>query len=306
MKNYYKQFVKRMLVVGFFVLAFTGNAQHFTVTIDNFTSTSNTLEFDLVLMVDQPVQGVRFASLSSGLFFNTGILNGGTPCATADCGSFVTVPGHRSSQLTTLLETHSTVAAMVPGHLRVTQAPLVINGVGTGVDLLPGAYTLERFKFTNTVPWTANSDVQLWLAPITMVGATNTVVLFYPYGGGGNVFTYTTTNPANGAGLTLGYTQNAPLSRILNPGLGLQENELTSLQAVPNPFDGTFSLNFETISNEPVSLKVYDMIGKLIYNRIVDAISVNTLRIGEEFQAGIYNLTVAQGEKMQTVRVIKK
>ena len=133
-----------------------------------------------------------------------------------------------------------------------------------------------------------------------------TAVTFYPYGATTPLTGYTVNNPVGGTGLTLGYTENAPLSRILNAPLATTENSVNPLQVSPNPFSAAFNLSFETISNEPITVKVYDMIGKLIENRSVEANAINTMQLGGNYQAGIYNVIVSQGEKVQNIRVIKK
>jgi hypothetical protein len=284
-------------------LSLAGYSQHFTATLANLVTTTNTLEVDVVLIIDAPTAGVKLSSFSTGIYYNPAILNGGTPCTTINCGSWDYIPGTRSSQLVQLNDTQNTNRANPVGHLRIVQT---IIAATIAVDLLPGAYTLGRYRFTNTVPWAANADAQLYLSDVNTGGATNTIVTFYDAGTITPFYAYTTTYPIGGSGLTLGYTQLYPLSRILNPGLNTQENSTSDLQVYPNPFSNTFNLNFETISNEQISVKVYDMIGKLIENRIVEAATINTIAIGENYQAGIYNVVVSQGEKKQNIRVIKK
>lgn len=302
MKKNYNLFTKKILFFSLLLAVFSGNAQHFTVTLDNFTSTSNSFEVDLVLIVDAPVQGVRLAGMGAGMMFNQDILNGGTPCTTTNCGSFVAIPGSRSSVLTTLGDCIAAYSPAVSNHIRCGLTPVP----NVGVDLLPGAYVIDRFRFTNTVPWTANSNVQLWFNPFGTPLANNTSIVWHPYGAFGASSAYTTNLPAGGTGLTLGYTQAAPMSRILNPGLSVQENQLDALQVVPNPFTSTFGIDFETVSNDDVNVKVYDMIGKLIDSHTVGATAINTLKIGENYQSGIYNVSVAQAEKIQNIRVIKR
>lgn len=303
MKKNYNSVFKKALFSSFLLLSLVGFSQHFTATLANLVTTSNTLEVDVVLIIDAPTAGVRLSAFSTGIYYNTAILNGGTPCTIINCGSWDYIPGSRSSQLLPLNTTHNTNRADPVGHLRIVQSAIPS---AVALDLLPGAYTLGRYRFTNTVSWTAGADAQLYLSDVNSGGSTNTIVNFVNIGTATPAYAYTTTSPVAGSGLTLGYTQSSPLSRILNPGLNTLENNTSDLQVSPNPFSTTFNLNFETISNEQISVKVYDMIGKLIENRMVDATTINTLAIGENYQSGFYNVMVSQGEKKQNIRVIKK
>lgn len=73
----------------------------------------------------------------------------------------------------------------------------------------------------------------------------------------------------------------------------------------PNPFNDTFKFNVSTSSNEILSIKIYDMLGKLIENNITSISDINNLEIGKNYSKGIYNIVVTQGENIKTLRVIK-
>ena len=76
--------------------------------------------------------------------------------------------------------------------------------------------------------------------------------------------------------------------------------------AYPNPFAENFKLDIKTSSEEPLQVKVYDMLGKLIENRNLDVTDVRALQIGSEYPSGVYNVIVSQGEDVKTLRVIKR
>lgn len=73
----------------------------------------------------------------------------------------------------------------------------------------------------------------------------------------------------------------------------------------PNPFNDTFKFNVNTSSNEILSIKIYDMLGKLIENNNSSISDINNLEIGKNYSKGIYNIVVTQGENIKTLRVIK-
>ncbi|CAN1542101.1 Secretion system C-terminal sorting domain [Flavobacteriaceae bacterium] len=198
------------------MLSFSGFSQtaHFTVGLANVSSTSTTMEMDVTVTVDAPSAGARLNIVSVGVNFNTAILNGGTPCTTAQCGSWAYIAGTKSSELAGLGVTNNSTVSTT-GHLRI------VGGAATSaVDVLPGTYTLGRYRFTNTTSWTAGSNATLALQPTNTGGRTNTVVSFMPYGAGTPTTSYSTTVPSILApGVSLGYTAAAPLTVMLNANI---------------------------------------------------------------------------------------
>ena len=135
------------------MLSLSGFAQvagtHFTVGLANVTSTSTTMEMDVTVTVDGSV-GSRISAVSVGINYNVGILNGGLPCSTANCGSWTYIGG-KSPVLAGLTATTNTTKSPY-GHLRIVGS--TISGA-TSIDVEPGTYVLGRYKYTNTVAWTA-------------------------------------------------------------------------------------------------------------------------------------------------------
>ena len=76
--------------------------------------------------------------------------------------------------------------------------------------------------------------------------------------------------------------------------------------AYPNPFADNFKLNVKSSSQENIQVKVYDMLGKLLENRILDATEVEAFEIGSQYPAGVYNVIVSQADNIKTLRVIKR
>lgn len=79
----------------------------------------------------------------------------------------------------------------------------------------------------------------------------------------------------------------------------------TKLSGFPNPFKESFSVDFETESEEMVNIVVYDMTGKIVDRRTVSVNELPSLQIGDHFAAGVYNLILTQGETVKTLRVVK-
>ena len=172
---------KKLLFLALFILTFTGRGQDFTVYLANGSNpTSSTFEVDIMLSVNSPLAGVRLSSISTGVNYDPSILNGGTPCTTAGCGSWSYLGG-KSAAIAALIATNNTNRASPVGHLRTVMTNLA---AASSIDIPPGVYTIGRYRFTNTVAFTSNSNANLWLNPVNSnpIGSTNTMVSFYPFG----------------------------------------------------------------------------------------------------------------------------
>ena len=76
--------------------------------------------------------------------------------------------------------------------------------------------------------------------------------------------------------------------------------------AYPNPFASNFKLDIKTSNEATLQVKVYDMLGKLIENRILEPTLVEGLEVGANYPSGVYNVIVSQGDNVKTLRVIKR
>lgn len=76
--------------------------------------------------------------------------------------------------------------------------------------------------------------------------------------------------------------------------------------AYPNPFSNNFNLKLETINNEAVEVKVYDMFGKLVTSYNVIDSDIEKLEIGNNYKTGIYNIVISSSDNVYTQRIIKR
>jgi hypothetical protein len=53
-------------------------------------------------------------------------------------------------------------------------------------------------------------------------------------------------------------------------------------------------------------MKVYDMIGRQLEVRKASVSELSVLEIGRNYPAGVYNLVVSQGDKVKSIRMIKR
>jgi Leucine-rich repeat (LRR) protein len=96
---------------------------------------------------------------------------------------------------------------------------------------------------------------------------------------------------------------------ITTPGLArhIAVNADAEFNAVayPNPFAESFNIDVQTASSEIIIIKTYDMVGRLLETRQLDAAD-QTDQIGSHFPSGVYNLVVTQGDHAKTLRVVKR
>jgi hypothetical protein len=92
------------------------------------------------------------------------------------------------------------------------------------------------------------------------------------------------------------------------PTTTVTETVSTSFQAAayPNPFTSNFSIDVTTANEQNVQLKVYDMLGKLIESREINAADVSMEKLGTQYPSGVYNVIVSQQDEIKTLRVIKR
>ena len=87
--------------------------------------------------------------------------------------------------------------------------------------------------------------------------------------------------------------------------LSVEENELDNLAIYPNPNNGSFNVGFNPTSGEAISIDVYDMRGRLIYNKIYSSVSrfEEVVQLNNA-QSGVYMLMISDGSRKVTKKII--
>ena len=97
-------------------------------------------------------------------------------------------------------------------------------------------------------------------------------------------------------------TPAAPIARMSDSAL----TNVFEVKAFPNPFARHFSLNIQSSSDDLVQVKVYDMIGRELEVQNATVSELSTKEIGTNYPSGVYNVIVSQGDKVKSVRMIKR
>lgn len=109
------------------------------------------------------------------------------------------------------------------------------------------------------------------------------------------------------------YINFADMTYISNPdfpcnAVGMDELEAQiGLEVFPNPNNGEFQVNFNTIIVEPIVLKIVDVTGKTVYTQqISPAVGQNTLSLDLDLAAGMYELELSSESFSTTRKVMLK
>ena len=99
-------------------------------------------------------------------------------------------------------------------------------------------------------------------------------------------------------------TPATPLAKMSNNNTSTKD--IFDVKAFPNPFASHFSLDIESSSDDLVAIKVYDMIGRQLESHKASISELSTQKIGNNYPSGVYNIIVTQGEKVKSIRMIKR
>ena len=76
--------------------------------------------------------------------------------------------------------------------------------------------------------------------------------------------------------------------------------------AYPNPFAENFKLAVKTNSEANIQIRVYDMIGKLLEDKMINVSDIQNFELGNQYPSGVYNVIVTQELNSKTIRVVKR
>ena len=98
---------------------------------------------------------------------------------------------------------------------------------------------------------------------------------------------------------------------ILKPGISartLEENtnQELNISIYPNPFSDSFSIKSENLIKDKISISVYDLTGRIIETKMIDANDLETTSIGSSYPSGVYSMIISNGEMVKTIRIIKR
>jgi len=130
---------------------------------------------------------------------------------------------------------------------------------------------------------------------------------------------YTVTNPVvgvnyfrakftNSCGASLYNTPTAVFYTDCGNGkmVAASPEQPLDVSAYPNPYVESFRLEVPEAKTNSVNVKVHDIAGRSVENRVIPSQQLNGESFGGSYPAGIYMVTVSHGEEVKTVRVVKR
>ena len=85
------------------------------------------------------------------------------------------------------------------------------------------------------------------------------------------------------------------------------KNDITlKASIVPNPFSSVFNIKLENNSTENLTITVYDLTGRMLESKSIQASELQSFSFGENYPSGVYNLIVNQGDRVKSLRIIKR
>jgi autotransporter-associated beta strand protein len=145
-------------------------------------------------------------------------------------------------------------------------------------------------SFTKSVPYFRLSDVEGWISGTTygvrVYAIRNSVV--------------SEVSPTTCTFTTPGAAPSSLVARMAQVPF--------AVKAYPNPYSDGFQLNVVSSYDKTatVSVKVYDMLGRLVDSKNTTTSDLETTTIGSEYPSGVYNVIVTQENETKTVRVVKR
>ncbi len=88
--------------------------------------------------------------------------------------------------------------------------------------------------------------------------------------------------------------------------MGLEDHSGFAFSVYPNPSNGSFVIQSDTIYSDKGHITVYDMRGRLIYDRAFKAAGSIRENVDLQAQAGIYLLSVSDGTNKEVKRIVIK
>ena len=80
-----------------------------------------------------------------------------------------------------------------------------------------------------------------------------------------------------------------------------------SASVYPNPFSNNFKIDvLGNSKNKPISVSVYDMLGRIVDTQFIASSDIATFELGENYASGVYNVFIKQEDEIEVLRIIKR
>ncbi|MFN5032279.1 MAG: T9SS type A sorting domain-containing protein, partial [Flavobacteriia bacterium] len=265
-------------------------------TVSNNPATSNTITVTVTTPVapSLTISGDNTICSGTSTTFSAAASNGGSAPTYQWSVNGANVGSNNSTYTSSALTNGSTITCILTSSSTcVTTSSATSNTLTMTVTSSPSAATIA---YSGGVLTSSSSTGNQWyLNGNAISGATSQ--------------SYTPTQNGN---YTVVVTSNGCPSAASNAytvtGLGIEELNVYQLSVYPNPSQGEFSVSFNASITEAYTIKVYDEVGRLVYNENIENQNgqyIKEVKLGE-VASGIYNVTLSNGSNEVTRKVVVK
>ncbi|WP_396169939.1 beta strand repeat-containing protein, partial [Flavobacterium sp.] len=232
-----------LLALLFLLLASKGYSQvcagnKVTITLQNITNpTTTTLEFD-VYIANTGTTTLRLASLAGGVNYNAGMLPTGAT-GTLTC---IDQPTALNFPNFTPIASNQAVHTLATKQLKWQNTPVSLAS-GNTVNLTSTPLKFARFRFTSSLPWTANFAGTLTQQYLVQGGYTQMVATVYCNGNSNSTGLSSTTSGT----LVSNNATNSPYPITLNACANAASQTASTAVSCFGGIDGSSTITMSTI-----------------------------------------------------------
>ena len=247
-------------------------------TIENVINTSiNTLEFD-VYITNTGTTSLSLGAIQGAVIYDNRMI------ATEAITSFSAISQLNKASDFSSFNAITTKHSKATNQLRWTQSPVSLSSEKSVNLPIQKKMKFASFRLTSSLPLQTNLKDKLIPQYDFKIGYTSILATVYCNNNSDSIGLKSTTSALNNNVTTESFTA----------------------YAIPNPYSESFHLEMQTPTESGIQIRVYDMLGKLIEDRSIEAADIQNVSIGANYPTGIYNINVSQGQNSQTLRIIRK
>ncbi len=86
----------------------------------------------------------------------------------------------------------------------------------------------------------------------------------------------------------------------------LESEDIVETNLYPNPYSESFKIAFSSEDETGVQILIYDASGRLVSQKEANASNIKNDEFGQNLATGVYTVLVQQGERVETLRVVKQ
>lgn len=189
----------------------------------------------------------------------------------------------------------NTITAVVPVQIIISSFPVTVDSIKvTGIPNLPAGLTYQ----TDKANWPGGSKGCILVSGTPSAQTSGPVTLQIKY-------TAFAPAPVPPSGIPLSY--DSVTINILPTGVPqLNPSRFEIAQNSPNPFYGFTDIAFATPVSDKVVFKVYNMLGKIVYVKDIDAdAGINHISFNaKDFAPGVYMYSLSNGDSNLIRRMV--